>query len=71
MAKIIIDENRCKGCGLCSTACSHNLVTLSDTPNSFGYTVALFAGGQKCTGCSLCAQMCPDVAIDVYKERQP
>lgn len=70
MPKIVIDENRCKGCGLCATACARNLVTLSDTPNSFGYNVAMFRGGQTCTGCSLCAEMCPDVAIAVFKERQ-
>ena len=70
MPKIAIDDARCKGCGLCATACSHKLVTLSDTPNSYGYTVAQFSEGQKCTGCSLCAAMCPDVAIAVFKERQ-
>ncbi len=71
MPRIVIDEARCKGCGLCTIACPRKLVTLSDTPNSLGYTVALFAGEEKCSGCALCAEMCPDVAIMVFKEQQP
>jgi 2-oxoglutarate ferredoxin oxidoreductase subunit delta len=70
MPTIVIDETRCKGCGLCTIACSRTLVTLSDSPNSFGYTVAVFTETDNCTGCALCAEMCPDVAITVYKEQQ-
>jgi len=70
MPKIKIDELRCKGCGLCTIACPRKLVTLSDSPNSLGYTVAVFDGADRCTGCALCAEMCPDVAITVYKEQQ-
>ncbi len=68
MSYIIIDNERCKGCGLCTIACTRKLVTMSDTPNSVGFTVALFAEPEKCTGCSMCAEMCPDVAICVIKE---
>jgi 2-oxoglutarate ferredoxin oxidoreductase subunit delta len=41
---------------------------MSDTPNSLGYTVAVFSSPEKCTGCALCAEMCPDVAIAVFKD---
>jgi len=68
MPHIIIDETRCKGCGLCTIACPKKLVSLSDALNSLGVAVALFSGHEKCTGCSLCAVMCPDVAISVFKE---
>jgi 2-oxoglutarate ferredoxin oxidoreductase subunit delta len=68
MSYIKIDENRCKGCGLCTIACPKKLVSLSDTPNSMGFTVAVFFGAELCTGCTLCAEMCPDVAITVFKE---
>ncbi len=71
MPKIVIDEVRCKGCGLCISACPHKLVTMSETPNSLGYTIALFTNLDKCTGCALCAEMCPDVAIMVFKESKP
>ena len=71
MPKIVINEARCKGCGLCTIACSRILVSLSDTPNNMGYTVAIFSEPEKCTGCALCAEMCPDVAIMVFKGESP
>ncbi len=71
MPHIIIDEARCKGCGLCTIACPKQLVSLCNVPNSLGYTVAVFSGPEMCTGCTLCAEMCPDVAITVFKEPKP
>lgn len=71
MAKIEIDEICCKGCGLCTLACSRKLPRLSSTPNSLGYTVAEFTGAEQCVGCALCAEMCPDVAIKVFREHKP
>lgn len=68
MSHIVIDEERCKGCGLCTIACTRKLVSLSDTPNSLGFTVAVFSNPDQCTGCKLCAEMCPDVAIAVFKD---
>ena len=68
MSYITIDESRCKGCGLCTIACPKKLVTMSETSNSLGFTVAVFSGQEKCTGCTLCAEMCPDVAIMVFKD---
>jgi 2-oxoglutarate ferredoxin oxidoreductase subunit delta len=67
MAKIVIDEKRCKGCGLCTLACPSTLIVLSDKINLHGYTPAVINNQDKCTGCSLCAEMCPDVAITVFK----
>lgn len=68
MPYIVIEEDRCKGCGLCTIGCPKKLVSLSDKPNALGYTVAVFNSAGGCTGCALCAEMCPDVAITVFKE---
>lgn len=68
MAKLIIDETRCKGCGLCTIACPQKLIKLSEKINAQGYTPALLTSEEKCTGCALCAEMCPDVAITVFKD---
>jgi 2-oxoglutarate ferredoxin oxidoreductase subunit delta len=67
MAKIEIDELRCKGCGLCTIACPTGIVRLTDQPNLQGYTPAVAPSQDRCTGCALCAEICPDVAIKVFK----
>ena len=53
---------------MCTIACPKKLVAMGETPNSLGFTVAVFSGPDACTGCALCAEMCPDVAIMVYKD---
>ena len=67
MAKIVVDELRCKGCGLCTIACPAQLIELSEKLNLQGYRVVRMTNEQKCTGCALCGRICPDLAILVYK----
>lgn len=68
MPKIIVDEERCKGCGLCATACPKKIVALSpDKLNSKGYHPACVTEMASCIGCAMCALMCPDVAIMVER----
>ena len=62
-----IDQERCKGCGLCINACPHGLLKFSDRVNKQGYQYALCTDQEKCTGCALCAEVCPDVCIEVYR----
>lgn len=66
---ITIDKELCKECLLCIQACKQGLIHPSGEYNSRGYRPAQFkdAGGE-CTGCTLCAIVCPDVAIEVYRE---
>lgn len=67
MAQIEINEERCKGCGLCTLACSRKLIVMDSTINRYGYVTAVMTAQDKCTGCALCAEICPDVAITVFK----
>lgn len=68
MPKITVDENVCKGCGLCANACPLHIISL-DTGrlNAKGYHPAWLAQPEKCVGCAACATMCPDTAITVEK----
>ncbi len=70
--KIIIDEEFCKGCGLCVIACPLKLITLGRKFTKQGYPLAQISeeGQVRCTSCAACARMCPDVAITVRKEKK-
>ncbi|MGC9529673.1 MAG: 4Fe-4S binding protein [Candidatus Bipolaricaulaceae bacterium] len=69
MAKglVVIDSERCKGCGLCIAVCPFGVLGFSDHYNSSGYNVVTMVQPDKCTGCAICAQTCPDVAIEVHR----
>lgn len=65
-AKIIVDREKCKGCGYCITACPHELIDFDDNFNARGYHPVIAVNGALCNGCGLCAVICPDVAIEVW-----
>ena len=66
MARIIVNENLCKGCEMCVIACPKKIIALSqEKMNSKGYHPAELIDEAACTGCCSCAIMCPDVAITV------
>ncbi len=67
MPKIVFQEERCKGCGLCVLACPKKTIVISKKINNQGYTVAKIKQEDQCTGCALCAEMCPDCVIEVWK----
>ena len=68
MAKVTFNENLCKGCGLCVTACPKHIVALKDTLNAKGYSPAGVTNPDECIGCAFCATMCPDCVITVEKQ---
>ena len=68
MPRIIVDDNYCKGCGLCVDACPQGVIGLDmDTITAKGYHPAAQTDADGCTGCMTCALMCPDVAITVER----
>lgn len=72
MPKVVIDETRCKGCALCTIACTRGLIKLSEKLNKQGFFPAEISPEalKECTSCAMCAQICPDVAITVYREKK-
>jgi len=66
---IVVDIDRCKGCGLCIEACPQEVLEYAGAKvNIKGYRyVVLVSGG--CTGCTNCAIVCPDRVITVYRQK--
>lgn len=68
MAKVIFQEDRCKGCGLCESACPKGIIALSkEKINAKGYHPAEITDETQCIACASCAVMCPDTVITVER----
>ena len=67
MAKVTIQADRCKGCGLCIDACPKKVLALAKEINVKGYHPASVQDPDHCIGCAFCARMCPDCVITVEK----
>ena len=67
MAKVVMDKQKCKGCGLCVAVCPVKIIMLDKNINKNGVNVAIVKKTAKCRGCAFCAIICPDCAIEVFK----
>jgi 2-oxoglutarate ferredoxin oxidoreductase subunit delta len=66
--RVSFDENKCKGCELCTTVCPVKIVLMDkERINVKGYHPATVKEMDKCTACSSCAKICPDVVIKVER----
>ena len=61
MAVVTVNEDVCKGCGLCVGACPKHIMELDTSHLSNCKEM------DSCIGCAFCSTMCPDVAITVEK----
>jgi len=57
--------------------CPNGVIEIGTQRNAMGYFFAVTKkekkktkDGKGCTGCTLCALMCPEVAIEVYREKR-
>jgi len=64
---IVVDIQKCKGCGVCIPACPTEVISLAAEVNGKGYNFAYMAQPDECIGCANCAIVCPDGVITVYK----
>lgn len=68
MPKVTFDEDRCKGCKLCTAVCPKKIVVMDKGKfNVKGFHPAGVTDMDKCIGCAFCAIICPDVVIEVEK----
>ncbi|MDO4563398.1 MAG: 4Fe-4S binding protein [Clostridia bacterium] len=68
MAKVTFNEDRCKGCELCTTVCPKGIVHMAKHRlNAKGFHPAEVTDQEQCIGCAFCATICPDVVIEVEK----
>ena len=65
--KIIIDIERCKGCGLCVAVCPTKNIVISKKSNKKGY-FPVETVNTGCTGCAMCAIICPEAIIKVLDD---
>jgi len=67
--KVTFNEDKCKGCELCTTVCPTKIVVMNkDKINAKGYHPVTVFEMDKCIGCANCATICPDVVITVERE---
>jgi len=59
----------CKGCGLCIEKCPKDVMSWSDELGVYG-TPAVQIDSENCIYCGICEQVCPDVAISVFKDKK-
>lgn len=61
--KVIILEERCKGCGFCIQYCPRGVLRFSKAFNSRGYHPPEVVEGSQCVNCHFCEVLCPEFAI--------
>jgi 2-oxoglutarate ferredoxin oxidoreductase subunit delta len=66
---IVVDKERCKGCGVCIANCPTHSIALSHEVNGKGYNYLHLVNPETCTGCTNCATVCPDSVITVYRTK--
>ena len=61
--KVLINEERCKGCHYCVDFCPTGALRMTEELNPKGYLLAAVADESKCLSCGLCEVLCPEFAI--------
>ncbi len=57
--EIVIEEEWCKGCGICVHFCPKKVLSMNKAGKVFVVNL------DECIGCKLCEQRCPDLAIEL------
>ena len=63
LSRVVILEERCKGCGLCVEYCPRGVLEMSDRFNKKGYHPPDAVLPDRCVGCDFCEEVCPEFAV--------
>ncbi|MGN0659632.1 MAG: ferredoxin family protein [Emergencia sp.] len=66
--KVEIRAESCKSCGYCVKFCPKKVLAIGEKVNLKGYQYVVAANPDDCIGCAACGVVCPDAAIEVYRE---
>ena len=67
---IEVNEDWCKGCGICIERCPVNALEESTKLNKRGIHPPVLKKVNECNDCRLCELLCPDLAIVVIAEEK-
>jgi 2-oxoglutarate ferredoxin oxidoreductase subunit delta len=63
LGKVIVIEDRCKGCGFCLANCPRQVLQKSSVFNKKGYHPPEVIDASRCVNCHFCEILCPEFAI--------
>ena len=66
--KIVIDQERCKGCDLCLELCPKKIFQESQEMGIKGFRIRIPKLSTQCSSCGLCKYFCPEGAIKLDGE---
>lgn len=66
--RVVIIEERCKGCSFCIEYCSPEVLAMSESFNRKGYHFPQAARPERCVNCHFCEAVCPGFAIFSVEE---
>jgi 2-oxoglutarate ferredoxin oxidoreductase subunit delta len=61
--RVILIEERCKGCGFCVEYCPRDVLRMSSAFNTKGYHTPAVQNESTCVNCHFCEDLCPEFAI--------
>lgn len=70
MTDIRVDEELCKGCGLCIMFCPQKVYEPSEELNKKGVFPPKVVREDQCVECRLCELICPDFALSITKKEE-